>query len=44
MHLFGRGNWWLPRSMARRLPQLHVEGPSDTFLRPTDDPEPVMSR
>jgi RND superfamily putative drug exporter len=27
MHLLGRGNWWLPRSMARRLPQLHIEGP-----------------
>jgi RND superfamily putative drug exporter len=44
MHLLGRGNWWLPRSLARRLPQLHVEGPSETFLRPIDDPEPVMSR
>jgi RND superfamily putative drug exporter len=44
MHLLGRGNWWLPRSVARRLPHLHVEGPSETFLRPIDDPEPVMSR
>jgi RND superfamily putative drug exporter len=44
MHLLGRHNWWLPRSMARRLPQLHIEGPPETFLRPVDDPEPVMSR
>jgi putative drug exporter of the RND superfamily len=27
MHLFGRHNWWLPRGLDRRLPQLHVEGP-----------------
>ena len=28
MHMLGRGNWWLPRSMARHLPQLHIEGPT----------------
>jgi RND superfamily putative drug exporter len=44
MHLLGRSNWWLPRTMERRLPQLHVEGPSDTFLRPIDDAELVPSR
>jgi putative drug exporter of the RND superfamily len=38
MHLLGRGNWWLPESMARRLPQLHVEGPSGTFPRPVSSP------
>jgi RND superfamily putative drug exporter len=27
MHLLGRGNWWLPRALDRRLPQLHIEGP-----------------
>jgi uncharacterized membrane protein YdfJ with MMPL/SSD domain len=27
MHLLGRGNWWLPSSVERRLPPLHVEGP-----------------
>jgi putative drug exporter of the RND superfamily len=52
MHLLGRSNWWLPRSMERRLPQLHVEGPSDPVL-PThppqsttniDDAEPALSR
>jgi len=30
MHLLGRGNWWLPRGMARHLPHLHIEGPSVT--------------
>ncbi|MEU8263766.1 MMPL family transporter [Micromonospora sp. NPDC048999] len=44
MHLLGRSNWWLPRAMERRLPQLHVEGAPDTFLRPTADAEPVPSR
>ena len=29
MHLFGRGNWWLPRSVSRRLPHLAVEPPED---------------
>ena len=27
MRLFGRRAWWLPRSLDRRIPQLHVEGP-----------------
>ena len=44
MHLLGRANWWLPRGLARRLPQLHVEGPPATFPRPAEDPEPVLSR
>jgi RND superfamily putative drug exporter len=44
MHLLGRSNWWLPRVMDRRLPQLHLEGPSETVLRPVDDLEPVPSR
>jgi putative drug exporter of the RND superfamily len=44
MHLLGRSNWWLPRSLELRLPQLHVEGPSDAFLRPIEDAEPVPSR
>jgi RND superfamily putative drug exporter len=35
MHLLGRHNWWLPRSMARHLPQLHIEGPAMTSGRPT---------
>jgi RND superfamily putative drug exporter len=48
MHLLGRSNWWLPRGMDRRLPQLHVEGRSDTFLRPIDgrpiDGRPIDDR
>jgi RND superfamily putative drug exporter len=44
MHLLGRSNWWLPRGLARRLPQLHVEGPSAALPRPVTDREPVSSR
>jgi RND superfamily putative drug exporter len=40
MHLLGRGNWWLPRTMARRLPRLRIEGPLITFPRPSDEPVP----
>jgi len=29
MHLLGRANWWLPPSMARRLPQLRLELPGE---------------
>jgi RND superfamily putative drug exporter len=46
MHLLGRSNWWLPRGLARRLPELHVEGhlsPS-TPVRPLADAEPGPSR
>ncbi|MFI6676092.1 MMPL family transporter [Kribbella sp. NPDC050470] len=32
MHLLGRANWWLPRSLDRRLPQLHIEGRPGAFL------------
>jgi putative drug exporter of the RND superfamily len=38
MHLLGRLNWWLPQSIDRRLPQLHVEGRSEQFLPAPDDP------
>jgi putative drug exporter of the RND superfamily len=34
MHLLGRANWWLPRWLDRRIPQLHVEGRPEVFLRP----------
>jgi putative drug exporter of the RND superfamily len=44
MHLLGRGNWWLPRGMARRLPHLHVEGPPVRSTRPIDEAELVPSR
>jgi RND superfamily putative drug exporter len=32
MQLLGRHNWWMPGSLERRVPQLHVEGRPDTFL------------
>ena len=32
MQLLGRANWWLPRSVDRRLPQLRVEGRPEAFL------------
>ncbi len=44
MHLLGRSNWWLPRSVARHLPQLHIEGPPMTSARPLDDTVPVPTR
>ena len=44
MHLLGRSNWWLPRAMARRLPQLHIEGPAITSATPLAGAEPVPSR
>jgi RND superfamily putative drug exporter len=44
MHLLGRGNWWLPRSLERRLPQLHVEGPPEALPRHAGHREPVLSR
>ncbi|MFF4815190.1 MMPL family transporter [Kitasatospora sp. NPDC001309] len=31
MHLLGRGNWWLPGWLDRRLPHLHVEGHTDFY-------------
>jgi RND superfamily putative drug exporter len=26
MHVLGRANWWMPDSVGRWLPQLHIEG------------------
>jgi RND superfamily putative drug exporter len=34
MHLLGRANWWLPRGLARHLPELHIEGPTATSAPP----------
>ncbi len=39
MHLFGRANWWLPKSWERALPQLHVEGRPEVFLSTATPPE-----
>ena len=33
MHLTGSANWQLPQWLDRRLPQLHVEGRPEVFLR-----------
>ncbi|MFE0465046.1 MMPL family transporter [Kitasatospora sp. NPDC058965] len=38
MHLLGRGNWWLPGWLDRRLPQLHVEGHAEHY-QPKPTPE-----
>jgi RND superfamily putative drug exporter len=32
MHLLGRANWWMPQWLARRLPELHVEGRPEAHL------------
>jgi RND superfamily putative drug exporter len=42
MHLFGRANWWLPRSIDRRLPHLAVEPAEDA--EPQPQPQPVSVR
>ncbi|HEU4541685.1 MAG TPA: MMPL family transporter [Jiangellaceae bacterium] len=35
MHWLGRANWWLPKALDRRMPQLYVEGRPEIFLEPT---------
>ncbi|WP_327074876.1 MMPL family transporter [Kitasatospora purpeofusca] len=42
MHLLGRGNWWLPGWLDRRLPHLHVEGHTD-YYQPKPTPETPRS-
>src|SRR5262249_19923303 len=45
MHLLGRANWWLPRSVDRRLPQLHIEGRLEAFVpSPRSAPHDADSR
>jgi putative drug exporter of the RND superfamily len=45
MHLLGRANWWLPRSVERRLPQLRVEGRPEAFVpSPRSAPHGADSR
>jgi RND superfamily putative drug exporter len=45
MHLLGRANWWLPRSVDRRLPQLRLEGRPEAFLpSPRSAPHDANSR
>jgi RND superfamily putative drug exporter len=38
MHMLGRANWWLPKSVQSRLPQLYVEGRPEQYLPTPDDP------
>ena len=39
MHWLGRANWWLPKALDRRMPQLYVEGRPETFLESAPPPE-----
>jgi putative drug exporter of the RND superfamily len=38
MHMLGRANWWLPKSVQSLLPQLYVEGRPEQYLPHPDDP------
>jgi RND superfamily putative drug exporter len=41
MQLLGRTNWWLPRSMDRWVPELHVEGRPEVYL-PASEPSATV--
>ena len=41
MHLFGNANWWLPRSLDRRLPHLAIEPPEEAQT-PARQPVPAQ--
>jgi RND superfamily putative drug exporter len=43
MHMLGSTNWWLPATLARRLPQLHIEGPSIAYTRLPRGSRPASS-
>ena len=38
MHLLGPANWWLPKSVQSRMPQLYVEGRPEQYLPAPDAP------
>ncbi|HZO68865.1 MAG TPA: MMPL family transporter [Kribbellaceae bacterium] len=38
MHMLGRANWWLPKSVQSLLPQLYVEGRPEQYLPDPEDP------
>jgi RND superfamily putative drug exporter len=40
MHLAGRANWWVPRWLDRRLPQVAIET-NNQAIPVLDDPLPV---
>jgi RND superfamily putative drug exporter len=39
MHWLGDANWWLPKALDRRMPQLYVEGRPEVFLGSAAPPE-----
>jgi RND superfamily putative drug exporter len=39
MHWLGKANWWLPKALDRRMPQLYVEGRPEVFLDSAAPPE-----
>ncbi|HEX6338409.1 MAG TPA: MMPL family transporter [Jiangellaceae bacterium] len=39
MHWLGRANWWLPKALDRRMPQLYVEGRPEVFLESAPPPD-----
>jgi RND superfamily putative drug exporter len=41
MHLAGRANWWVPRSLERRLPQLAIETDNQPAIPVLDSSVPV---
>ncbi|PZF83262.1 MMPL family transporter [Jiangella anatolica] len=44
MHVLGRANWWSPRWLDRRIPQLYVEGRPELFLPTAGEREPEPAR
>jgi RND superfamily putative drug exporter len=36
MELLGDANWWIPQWLARILPNIHIEGTSDTATKVPD--------
>ncbi len=44
MHMLGRSNWWIPRVLDRRLPQLHVEGHPEHYVAARTDPRRPLTR
>jgi RND superfamily putative drug exporter len=41
MHLAGQANWWVPRWLDRRLPQVAIETDNQATIPVLDDPLPV---
>jgi RND superfamily putative drug exporter len=41
MHLVGRANWWIPRSLDHRLPRVAIETGAQPALPVLKDPQPV---